>query len=128
MHIVQLTANTREDYDLKFKMLHDTLDVVDMEGKLKGDESTVGGYDLIWADGPVPGREDRIYESMLGADFDKELSSTRVHTPALLGDAASQRSGTSGSGSTNPRRGGGGGGGGRRSAPARGAASGAGGR
>ena len=102
-------------------MLHDTLDVVDMEGKLKGDESTVGGYDLIWADGPVPGREDRIYESMLGADFNKELSSTRVHTPALAGEAASQRSVTSGS--SNPRRGGGGGG--RRSAPGR-AASGAG--
>lgn len=104
-------------------MLHDTLDVVDMEGKLKGDESTVGGYDLIWADGPVPGHEDRIHESMLGADFNKELSSTRVHTPALLCDAAPQRSGTSGSGSVNPRRAGAGG---RRTAPGRAAASGAG--
>lgn len=28
-----LTANTREDYDLKFKLLHDVLDLVDMEGR-----------------------------------------------------------------------------------------------
>ena len=29
----QLTANTREDYDLKFKLLNDMLDIVDMENR-----------------------------------------------------------------------------------------------
>jgi hypothetical protein len=29
----QLTANTAEDYDLKFKLLNDMLDIVDMENR-----------------------------------------------------------------------------------------------
>ena len=33
-----LTANTREDYDLKFKLLMDTLDIVDMEGRFAPQE------------------------------------------------------------------------------------------
>jgi tubulin polyglutamylase TTLL9 len=58
-----LTANTREDYDLKYKLLNDVLDIVDMEGRLPhgggGADGTdplhrVGGFDLVWRDGPVP--------------------------------------------------------------------------
>ena len=33
-----LTANTREDYDLKFKLLMDTLDIVDMEARFAPQE------------------------------------------------------------------------------------------
>jgi len=33
-----LTANTKEDYSLKSDMLNDVFDVVDVEGKLQGDE------------------------------------------------------------------------------------------
>jgi hypothetical protein len=33
-----LTANTKEDYALKTDLLNDVFDVVDVEGKLKGDE------------------------------------------------------------------------------------------
>jgi hypothetical protein len=29
----QLTANTPEDYNLKFKLLNDMLDIIDMEGR-----------------------------------------------------------------------------------------------
>jgi len=118
-----LTANTREDYDLKFKLLHDVLDLVDMEGRrdnsgehghgpvssnissttvssgggsMKNNEPTqpssqsiaaplhMGGFDLVWKDGPIPvptggasplslGQKS-TYGTMLGADFDKRLN------------------------------------------------------
>ncbi|XP_055043938.2 probable tubulin polyglutamylase TTLL9 isoform X1 [Misgurnus anguillicaudatus] len=48
-----LSASSQEDYDMKYRLLEDTLDVVDMEGRLTGKEKRVGGYDLMWNDGPV---------------------------------------------------------------------------
>ncbi|KAG2461335.1 TTLL9 polyglutamylase, partial [Polypterus senegalus] len=48
-----LTASSLEDYDLKCRLLEDTLHVVDMEGRLTGKEKQVGGFDLMWNDGPV---------------------------------------------------------------------------
>ncbi|KAJ1459998.1 tubulin-tyrosine ligase family-domain-containing protein [Pelagophyceae sp. CCMP2097] len=48
-----LTANTREDYVLKCDLLNDTLDIVDLEGKLRGDEASVGGFDLVYDGGLV---------------------------------------------------------------------------
>ncbi|XP_069809866.1 probable tubulin polyglutamylase TTLL9 isoform X3 [Dendropsophus ebraccatus] len=48
-----LTASSQEDYDLKCRLLEDTLHVVDMEGRLTGKERRVGGFDLMWNDGPV---------------------------------------------------------------------------
>ena len=69
-----LTANTRDDYDLKFKLLNDVLDIVDMEGRTTGNEERVGGFDLVWRDGPLgAGKRAGTYGSMIGADFDKRL-------------------------------------------------------
>ncbi|XP_076019484.1 putative tubulin polyglutamylase TTLL9 [Genypterus blacodes] len=48
-----LSASSAEDYDMKFRLLEDTLHVVDMEGRLSGTERRVGGYDLMWNDGHV---------------------------------------------------------------------------
>ncbi|XP_032304447.1 probable tubulin polyglutamylase TTLL9 isoform X2 [Coturnix japonica] len=48
-----LIASSQEDYELKYNLLEDTLHVVDMEGRLTGKEKRVGGFDLIWNDGPV---------------------------------------------------------------------------
>ncbi|XP_036379658.1 probable tubulin polyglutamylase TTLL9 [Megalops cyprinoides] len=48
-----LTATSQEDYELKYRLLEDTLHVVDMEGRLTGREKQVGGFDLMWNDGPV---------------------------------------------------------------------------
>uniref|UniRef100_A0A8C2GZX1 Tubulin--tyrosine ligase-like protein 9 n=1 Tax=Cyprinus carpio TaxID=7962 RepID=A0A8C2GZX1_CYPCA len=48
-----LTASSQEDYDLKYRLLKDTLHIVDMEGRLTGKEKRVGGFDLMWNDGPV---------------------------------------------------------------------------
>ncbi|KAM6929056.1 putative tubulin polyglutamylase TTLL9 [Lycodopsis pacificus] len=47
------TPSNQEDYEMKCRLLQDTLNVVDMEGRLTGKEKRVGGYDLMWNDGPV---------------------------------------------------------------------------
>ncbi|XP_034454847.1 probable tubulin polyglutamylase TTLL9 [Hippoglossus hippoglossus] len=55
-------ASSQEDYEMKCRLLEDTLNVVDMEGRLTGKEKRVGGYDLMWNDGPVY-REDANLET-----------------------------------------------------------------
>ena len=52
-----LTASSPTDYELKFGLLEDMLHVIDMEGRLSGTEKRVGGFDLIWNDGPVASDE-----------------------------------------------------------------------
>ncbi|CAE7890605.1 Ttll9, partial [Symbiodinium sp. KB8] len=91
-----LTANTREDYDRKFKLLHDTFDVVDMEGKLAGDETSIGGFDLIWKDGPVVAHPGSKYTSMLGADFSQSLA------PAISRAAPTPVTAAAGAGGSAP--------------------------
>ncbi|PAA70093.1 hypothetical protein BOX15_Mlig027277g1 [Macrostomum lignano] len=60
-----LTASSKEDYDLKFGLLEDTLTIVDMEGKLTGRERRVGGFDLIyWEDAPVDSDDPTRLEGM----------------------------------------------------------------
>ncbi|EPY31550.1 tubulin tyrosine ligase protein [Angomonas deanei] len=48
-----LTAETPADYHLKFNMLDDMFNVIDMEKRRQGDEKRIGGFDLIWSNGPV---------------------------------------------------------------------------
>ncbi|XP_023287890.1 probable tubulin polyglutamylase TTLL9 [Orussus abietinus] len=48
-----LTATDEEDYRLKFDVLDDVFNVLDLEGRLVGSETRVGGFDLLWDDGPV---------------------------------------------------------------------------
>uniref|UniRef100_A0A4W2ED58 Tubulin--tyrosine ligase-like protein 9 n=1 Tax=Bos indicus x Bos taurus TaxID=30522 RepID=A0A4W2ED58_BOBOX len=52
-----LTASSQEDYELKTCLLEDTLHIVDMEARLTGREKRVGGFDLMWNDGPVSREE-----------------------------------------------------------------------
>uniref|UniRef100_A0A8C6QDB8 Tubulin--tyrosine ligase-like protein 9 n=1 Tax=Nannospalax galili TaxID=1026970 RepID=A0A8C6QDB8_NANGA len=52
-----LMASSQEDYELKTCLLEDTLHVVDMEARLTGREKRVGGFDLMWNDGPVSREE-----------------------------------------------------------------------
>ncbi|XP_059117633.1 probable tubulin polyglutamylase TTLL9 isoform X3 [Peromyscus eremicus] len=52
-----LTASSQEDYELKTCLLEDTLHVVDMEARLTGKEKRIGGFDLMWNDGPVSREE-----------------------------------------------------------------------
>ena len=48
-----LTAETPADYHLKFNLLEDMFNVVDIEKRLQGNETRVGGFDLIWKNGPI---------------------------------------------------------------------------
>ncbi|XP_005091245.1 probable tubulin polyglutamylase TTLL9 [Aplysia californica] len=48
-----LTASGKEDYQLKCGLLNDVLNVLDLENRLSGKEKRVGGWDLLWDDGPV---------------------------------------------------------------------------
>jgi len=48
-----LTASSPVDYELKYRLLDDMLHVIDMENKLTGKEKRIGGFDLMWNDGPV---------------------------------------------------------------------------
>ncbi|XP_032375624.1 putative tubulin polyglutamylase TTLL9 isoform X2 [Etheostoma spectabile] len=62
------TPSSQEDYEMKCRLLEDTLNVVDMEGRLTGKEKRVGGYDLMWNDGPVY-REDVNVETFGSSCF-----------------------------------------------------------
>lgn len=46
-----LTANTVDDYHMKFGMLDDALTIIDLEKYLAGTEVQVGGFDLLYRDG-----------------------------------------------------------------------------
>ena len=48
-----LTSSNQEDYDLKFGLLNDVLNVLDMENRLTGKERRIGLFDLLWDDGAV---------------------------------------------------------------------------
>ena len=67
-----LSANTQEDYVMKCEMLNDVLDIVDIEGKLKGDEEHVGGFDLVYENGFVDmDPKHRGWSSYLGSAIDR---------------------------------------------------------
>lgn len=48
-----LTPSSKEDFEMKFRILNQLLDVVDMEGVRSYKEIQIGGFDLFWDDGPV---------------------------------------------------------------------------
>lgn len=48
-----LTGTDSDDYRLKFDLIDDTLNVLDVEGRFTGRETRIGGFDLLWNDGPV---------------------------------------------------------------------------
>eukprot|EP00164_Ancoracysta_twista_P005486 GFYU01007526.1.p1 GENE.GFYU01007526.1~~GFYU01007526.1.p1 ORF type:complete len:161 (-),score=13.83 GFYU01007526.1:89-571(-) len=48
-----LTAETPADYHLKFNVIEDYFNVLDLERRRSGEEVRVGGFDMIWKNGPV---------------------------------------------------------------------------
>ncbi|RUS81101.1 hypothetical protein EGW08_011141 [Elysia chlorotica] len=61
-----LTASNQDDYDLKFGLLNDVLNVLDLENRLTGKEKKIGLFDLIWDEGPVPS-DDCGFENASGS-------------------------------------------------------------
>jgi tubulin polyglutamylase TTLL9 len=73
-----LTANTEEDYNLKFRLLDDTLTVVDMDRKLTGNEEQVGGFDLIYRTGFVKFDHNCTVTSYLGCHNNRNRQLKRL--------------------------------------------------
>ena len=48
-----LTGTDADDYRLKFDLVDDALNVLDLEARFSGRETRIGGFDLLWNDGPV---------------------------------------------------------------------------
>jgi len=68
-----LTANTPEDRLLKIKLLTSVMDIVDLEGAMKGNEVRVGGFDLIVDAGQIRKvAGSSVYSCMLGAEIPRE--------------------------------------------------------
>ncbi|KAJ8326449.1 hypothetical protein BDV3_005970 [Batrachochytrium dendrobatidis] len=64
-----LTAETQFDYDLKCAMLNDCFNVVDLEKRFDKDKklrTRVGGFDLVYNDGPVKHERASNYSSYIG--------------------------------------------------------------
>jgi len=100
-----MSANTAEDRELKTEVLGSAFDIVDLEGKMQGDEVRVGGFDLAYKGGPVspeaaPGAGAQAaaggappaqqYTTMLGCDVPKDVhvqrSNVKVEVPAGKSD------------------------------------------
>lgn len=67
-----LSSDTPADYELKFGMLDDAFSIIDMEGRLNHQdhpEPQVGGFDLVWNNGPVAGN--KTLPSMMGTHNDR---------------------------------------------------------
>lgn len=80
-----LTANTPDDYHLKFGLLDDTLTILDPEKYLTGNEEHVGGFDLIYRNGVKIGPPDCAeFRSYLGC------ANTRMEDMRRLATALSR--------------------------------------
>mmetsp|Transcript_10224 Transcript_10224/g.22179 ORF Transcript_10224/g.22179 Transcript_10224/m.22179 type:complete len:122 (+) Transcript_10224:20-385(+) len=75
-----LTADTPQDYELKFGLLDDLYTVIDVENKLGGVmEECVGGYDLIYNNGPMKRDKQTCYTTRLGCFDDRVRQLKRLH-------------------------------------------------
>ena len=75
-----LTADTPQDYELKFGLLDDVYSVIDVEGKLGGaQEESVGGFDLIYAGGPLSSEKQSCYSTKLGCFDDRVRQLKKLH-------------------------------------------------
>ncbi|ORC92625.1 putative tubulin tyrosine ligase protein [Trypanosoma theileri] len=86
-----LSAETPADYHLKFNVLEDMFNVVDLEKRRTGEEVRVGGFDLIWKNGPVgPSRRSDVKggcgsaQSFLGCANEFEIPITHMRMPPRL--------------------------------------------
>ncbi|KAJ3000782.1 putative tubulin polyglutamylase ttll9 [Globomyces sp. JEL0801] len=88
-----LSAETQFDYDLKYAMINDAFNVVDLEKKHSGDKSKlrqkVGGFDLVYNDGPVKHERTRCYQPIPRAPRVKKRFAVRAAAAAAAAAAAS---------------------------------------
>ncbi|XP_014671745.1 PREDICTED: probable tubulin polyglutamylase TTLL9 [Priapulus caudatus] len=68
------TASSKEDYELKYSLLYDCFSVIDLERRLTGNERRVGGFDLMWDNGPVYANEGTSIECVAAKTSNKMLN------------------------------------------------------
>jgi len=74
-----ISADTADDYELKFGVLDDLLTIVDMEKNLTGKEEHVGSFDLVYKGTPVKGPPSQEITSYLGCENHHGLSMRTLH-------------------------------------------------
>lgn len=88
-----LTAETPADYHLKFNMLEDMFNVIDLEKRRKGNEDRVGGFDLIWQNGPQgvaqPDHPTSV-RSFLGCNNERAIPMNKLKMPPRMAGAGSE--------------------------------------
>lgn len=67
-----LSANTKQDNDMKVGMLDDMLTIIDIEKVLVGEETQIGGFDLIYKGSPIRKDESLTKRSNLGCFNDRD--------------------------------------------------------
>lgn len=55
-----VSGSSDDDYQLKYDVLNDLVDVVDVEGKRSGDETSVRGFDVVYRNGAYATQESKI--------------------------------------------------------------------
>ncbi|GMH94951.1 hypothetical protein TrST_g1523 [Triparma strigata] len=76
-----MSANTKEDMDLKVGLLSNAFDIVDIEGKMQGNETRVGGFDLIHKGIPIkPNSATSLYTTNLGCDIPDDIVRSSENT------------------------------------------------
>merc|ERR1719253_2499146 len=74
-----LSANTPNDYDMKFDLLDDTFSVLDFEKYLTGGESQIGGFDLLYRNGARVGPpETAVHRGYLGCGNNRKEQLRRL--------------------------------------------------
>ena len=92
-----LTAETPADYHLKFNLIEDMLNVLDLEKKLTGNEDRVGGFDRIWNKGQPAGvaatDNSKEIKTYLGCDNELAIPMSKLKLPPRMqGAQSSERS------------------------------------
>ena len=73
-----ISADTADDYELKFGVLDDLLSIVDLEKNLTGKEEHVGSFDLVYQGSPVKGPASQEITSFLGCANDHGTSMRKL--------------------------------------------------
>jgi len=73
-----LTANTKEDYKMKFELLNDMFDIIDIEKRMTGEEEQVGGFDLIYTNNTVLVDRPCMYSTFLGCTLPPRRSAAQL--------------------------------------------------
>ena len=73
-----LSAENKPDYDMKYGMLDDMVSVLNIEKDIGPLEEQVGGFDLIWNNGPVRNERTGAVNSFLGTFNDREANLKRI--------------------------------------------------